>query len=416
MSGERLRTVLLAGLFVVTLVGALVNTIFGVTQDLPRFGPELTDNVVLAVSAAAVVYEWLIYRLIDRRLHAEKGVPAWAWYLNAFVEISIPTIAIYFVGWSTGDPVEALTSPFLILYFIFILLSVLRLRLGIGLFTGAAAAVQYIVLSVVLVDTFQVRGSIDASFLSQFYVERAIFFLLAGVGAGLVARELRRWMLDSFQAYEEGRRVVHMFGQYTSPEIARELLEHGWRIESQRKRVCVMFVDVRGFTAFAEQHTPEEVVNFLNRLLEFMIEEVNAHHGMIHQLLGDGFMAVFGAPVSREDDVVNAVAAARAILDRLEARVADGTLPPTEIGIGIHYGEAIIGPVGSSIHKEYKITGDVVNVAARLERLNKTYGSRILVSGPVWERIRDSTADPVTDRGTVEILGRMRPVEVYQLA
>ncbi len=215
-------------------------------------------------------------------------------------------------------------------------------------------------------------------------------------------------------AAERGR-ILQVFGQHTSPAIVEELLGQGAEVTSRRQRVCVMFLDLRGFVSFAEQAAPEEVVAYLNRVFEFMIEAVNRHHGIIHQLLGDGFMALFGAPLSRGNDSLNAVKAALAIVERVEREQAAGDLPPTRIGIGLHAGEVVAGTVGSHIHKEYKVTGDVVNLAARIEQLSKQFDARLLVSETVWreagaERLR---AEPL---GAIDVRGRAEPVRLFRLA
>ncbi len=119
-----------------------------------------------------------------------------------------------------------------------------------------------------------------------------------------------------------------------------------------------------------------------------MIEIVNRHHGVINKFLGDGFMAVFGAPLSEGDDCLNGVAAAKEILSRVEEEVSRGTVAPTTLGIGLHAGEAVTGSIGSSLRREYTVIGDVVNLAARIEKLNKKFGSQLLISEIVWQALR----------------------------
>ena len=102
---------------------------------------------------------------------------------------------------------------------------------------------------------------------------------------------------------------MSIFGQHVSPEVVDKLLNQNVEIESEIKHVCVMFLDIRNFTSFSENKSPVEVVNFLNTLFEFMIQIVNQNNGIINKFLGDGFMAVFGAPLSNGIDCVNAVQA-----------------------------------------------------------------------------------------------------------
>jgi adenylate cyclase len=222
-------------------------------------------------------------------------------------------------------------------------------------------------------------------------------------------------VVENARVREEHDRVRRVFGQHTAPAVVEELLGGETEVVPRRQRVCVLFLDVRDFTAFAEHAEPEAVLDYLNGLLWFMIEAVNRHHGIVHQLLGDGFMALFGAPVSRGNDCRNAVAAALEIVDRLRAAVEAGAVPSTEVGIGIHVGEAVAGLVGSKVHREYKVTGDVVNLAARIEGLNKELGSSVLISEPVWDALGADRPD-AESLGAVEVRGRQESVVLYRLA
>jgi class 3 adenylate cyclase len=222
-------------------------------------------------------------------------------------------------------------------------------------------------------------------------------------------------VVENARVREEHDRVRRVFGQHTAPEVVDELMDGAAEVAPRRQHACVMFLDVRGFTAFAERAEPEAVLDYLNGLLWFMIEAVNRHHGIIHQLLGDGFMALFGAPVARDTDCRDAVAAALEIVDRLGSAVAAGAVPPTEVGIGLHAGEVVAGLVGSRVHREYKVTGDVVNLAARIEGLNKEFDSSVLVSHAVWDALDDDRPEAEA-LGAVEIRGRREPVTLYRIA
>jgi adenylate cyclase len=186
-------------------------------------------------------------------------------------------------------------------------------------------------------------------------------------------------------------------------------------VKSELREVCVMFLDVRNFTAFSERKSPEEVVGYLNALFDFMIESVNAHHGIVNKFLGDGFMAVFGAPLRGDNDCKNAVEAALEIVSKLEALVAEGAIPATRVGIGIASGKALIGNVGSSERKEYTVIGDVVNVASRVEGLNKELGSQIVVTERVFEACGLDLPE-ATATAPLHVRGRKEPVSIFRLA
>ncbi|HWT02746.1 MAG TPA: adenylate/guanylate cyclase domain-containing protein, partial [Pyrinomonadaceae bacterium] len=247
------------------------------------------------------------------------------------------------------------------------------------------------------------------------HVLKGLLLLLAGVVTGFVTLQIKRRSLKTFEALEERNRISRTFGEYVSPAVMDKLLTLKPDLRSEKKNVCVMFLDIRNFTAFAEKRTPEEVVDYLESLFEFMVEIVNRHHGIVNKFLGDGFMAVFGAPLSQGSDCRNAVAAAREILSRLGEEVASGKVLPTTVGIGVHAGEAVTGSLGSSLRKEYTVVGDVVNLASRIEQLNKHFDAQFLISGAVWETLRDEleAAVPV---GDVQVRGRGALIPVYKLA
>jgi adenylate cyclase len=184
-----------------------------------------------------------------------------------------------------------------------------------------------------------------------------------------------------------------------------------------------MFLDIRGFSTYADQRPAAEVMDYLNTLFAPMIEAVNRHHGIVNKFLGDGFMAVFGAPLSGGEDSRNALAAAREILATVERLSAGGSIPPTRVGIGLHAGQVLTGNVGSARRKEYTVIGHVVNVAARVEQCNKQFDSQLLVSEDVYaEACRGPGAAELgcgpgaVDLGPVHVKGPEHPVRLYRLA
>jgi adenylate cyclase len=237
-----------------------------------------------------------------------------------------------------------------------------------------------------------------------------LFFLIGGGIAGLVAMQIKSGFLKSIETLEERKQLMNIFGQHVSPEVVDKLLNQNVDIESEIKHVCVMFLDIRNFTSFSENKSPVEVVNFLNTLFEFMIQIVNQNNGIINKFLGDGFMAVFGAPLSNGKDCVNAVQASIEILEKVKEYNETGKILPTKIGIGLHSGDAVTGNVGSDLRKEYTVIGDVVNLASRIEQLTKQYGEQILISEDVLQK---ANSFDYREIDTVRVKGRINPVKIY---
>lgn len=204
-------------------------------------------------------------------------------------------------------------------------------------------------------------------------------------------------------------KIVTLLKQQVSGDIATELL----RADSDKpaKRfVCVMFLDIRDFTPRAEKLSPEELIRFQNDTFGFMIDIVQQHHGNINQLLGDGFMATFGAPVSHGNDCQNAFHCSRKILEELDMRNAAHTTP-VRIGIGLHAGNVVTGNVGNDERKQYSVTGNPVIIASRVEQLNKKFGTKMIITEDVCNNLDEAFASP-QDFMEEKIKGRKESVKI----
>ena len=164
----------------------------------------------------------------------------------------------------------------------------------------------------------------------------------------------------------------------------------------EKRAVAILFSDIRSFTSISELNRPETMVAFLNRYFTAMVNVIKKHGGTIDKFIGDAIMALFGAPVSYEDNARRAVAAAYEMRELLPTvPLGDLVLPEGmtfNIGIGIHYGDVTVGSIGSADKTDYTVIGDSVNLASRLEGLTKTYGSQVLVSESVRLDVLESGA------------------------
>jgi adenylate cyclase len=247
-----------------------------------------------------------------------------------------------------------------------------------------------------------------------YHAARVGVLVMSGFAAGHVARHLQDRILHLLHTKKERDAIVDMFGQQVSQEIVEELLVKRDRLASERRPVCVMFLDVRDFTPFADSRSPEEVAGFLNTLFERMIAAVARHHGIINQFLGDGFMATFGAPVAVGNMCANAVNAGLEILDAVRLAAEEGHIPITRVGIGIHVGDAVTGNIGSALRNQYSITGGVVILASRIEQVAKQVGAQLLVSEEVL-RSSGISPDRATFAGPFAMKGTDRIVTLYSL-
>ncbi|MBU45386.1 MAG: adenylate cyclase [Spirochaetaceae bacterium] len=415
----RIIAYLLVALFLVVFVLATFTRSLIGSENLQYW----QLRYALFTLAAAIVYEIAAFMAFRYFLNRGTPVPMSHRFANAFIETSIPTFMILAFT-DLVYPLEALYSPPTYAYFFFIMLSTLRLQYRLSIFTGIVAAVQYAALVIYFqpeLSNYQVSANATletgvALAMPAFHIAKVFMFIAAGVVAGYVARELRQGFLESLGSVEERNRVIEMFGAHVSPEVVDKLLEQKTDLESETRHVCVMFLDIRNFTAFSEQRSPAEVVRYLNQVFDFMIDCVNNNRGIINKFLGDGFMAVFGAPISDGRDSRNALQAALDILEALDKWNSSGMIPETRIGIGLHAGDAVTGNVGSSRRKEYTIIGDTVNVASRLEQMNKKIGSRLLVSDTVRRDAEQAGLEfTYQEIDPIQVRGRQEPVPVFRL-
>jgi adenylate cyclase len=173
----------------------------------------------------------------------------------------------------------------------------------------------------------------------------------------------------------EREHLRDMFGRHVGKEVAEAAAGGDVELGGETRTVSVLFVDIVGSTTLAAERDPVEVVALLNRFFGVVVEEVDAHHGLVNKFIGDAVLAVFGAPNELEDHATKALAASRAIARRLEDEV-----PELEAGIGVATGEAVAGNVGQERRFEYTVIGDAVNSAARLTDLAKDVEGRLLVA------------------------------------
>jgi adenylate cyclase len=371
-------------------------------------------GAVAGMGLAVLIYESAVLARLTVLIRRGKRLPLPLRYINALIEASIPTI-VMLVAVDVTSPAFILYSPAAWGYFLFIVLATLRLDFWLCLFTGFVAAVEYGVVGTLLLNQPQTVPIDPVLTAPMNHGMRAGLLMLSGVAAGIVSLQIRRQFIRAMRSVEEQNRILGMFGQHVSPAVVDRLLSQEVELGGEVRHVCVMFLDIEGFTTFSENRKPEEVVEYLNSLFSFMIDAVNRHDGIVNKFLGDGFMAVFGAPITDASDCRNAVKASLEILERVDAMSAAGEIAPTRIRIGLHAGEAVTGNVGSLARKEYTIIGDVVNLASRLEQLNKQFGSRLLVSEMVTDRL-DSQPARAIPHGEVLVKGREQPIHVYELA
>ena len=415
LHSERRRVTIAAGLFI---LAACVYSFFAFVPGLLdlefRLRLQSQWSWMMALYGSMAAYEWALRVGIGWLIAHRRRPHNVHRYLNAFFEASIPTLMLFMAVPIMG-PRDALASPAFQLYFFFILLSILQLDLRLCLFTGLVAAVENLIFAYLVIGALEAEAQAAIWRTPVFHFNRSLILFVAGLVAGLLARQIRRQVEGSLRTVQERDQAVRIFGQYVSPQIAEKLLHQSIEIGGELRNVCVMFLDIRDFSSYAAAARPEAVMAYLNTLFDFMIDVVNKHQGIVNKFLGDGFMAVFGAPIDDADQCVHAVDAALEILQRLDQLNVTGKIHPTRVGLGLHMGEAVTGNVGSTERKEYTIIGAVVNLASRLEQATKEFQARLLISEEVRRNLSAALAG-VEDLGLVELKGQAKPVRIFKVA
>jgi adenylate cyclase len=214
------------------------------------------------------------------------------------------------------------------------------------------------------------------------------------------------------------RQVKKLFSRYVSKDVYEQLVANPSlaALGGARRHMTVLFSDIRGFTTMSEQGTPEDVVSQLNELFSRMVKVVFDHHGTVDKFVGDMIMALYGAPLDDDDHAEHAVQTALAMitaLQQMNREWAAAGRPQLDIGIGINTGDMIAGNVGSETIMSYTVIGDAVNLGARLESLNKEYGTRIIISDATRERLKGRY--DIHPLGEVIVKGKSTSVAIYEV-
>jgi adenylate cyclase len=225
--------------------------------------------------------------------------------------------------------------------------------------------------------------------------------LKARIGASLEKKRLR----------DQEKALVRRFA---TSEVAEDLLQSGFTLGGKRIKASVLFSDIRGFTALVESQGPEETIDLLNTYYMLMFDAIGGHGGVVNQMIGDGLMALFGAPLPLDNCAGNAVAAALEMVELIQQfnlERSTARKPPIRIGIGVATGDVVAGYTGTQQRATYTCIGDTVNLAARLEAHTKVAGCGILIDDTTQRALNGSV--PMQPLGEVPFKGKAAAVEIF---
>ncbi len=222
-----------------------------------------------------------------------------------------------------------------------------------------------------------------------------------------------------FTAEAEKRQIKSAFQHYVPTQVVEQIMENidNLSLGGEKRELTVLFSDIRGFTTIAETLGPEELVKLLNVYLTQMTDKVFKHNGLLDKYIGDAIMAVYGAPIHHPE---HAKLACRTALEMMQAMQSlqdewkKSGFPSVDIGIGINTGAMVVGNMGSKSRFDYTVIGDAVNLGSRIESLNKTYGTHILMSEFTYRQVRDEFPH-IREIDFTQVKGRQEIVRIYEL-
>lgn len=212
------------------------------------------------------------------------------------------------------------------------------------------------------------------------------------------------------------RRIRSAFSQYVGVEVLDRVLQEGSDLGGELRTVSVVMSDVRNFTTLSEALPPVRVSEIMNEYFAAMVDVIMNHSGLVSDFIGDGILAIFGAPLHDRDHAWHAVETAhgmQAALRRLNQQWAREGRPPLAMGVAVNTGEVFAGNMGSPRKKKYSVLGDTVNTVARMEGLNRDLGTEILISASTLAMVKDRVR--IRDRGEVMVKGKTQPVAIFEL-
>jgi len=410
VKSEYQRTKLIMVVFSAGLLMVVVNFFLMDSAIMEVYGG--VDNYFLTVwwLLGFMAYEFTVLLKLKRWKQKHERMTRPFLLLHSLIEISFPSVLIFY-NVNVKGMLVFIDSPIFLVYFIFIILAILHLDRKLTVLTAVVGAFQYMAI-VAYGFHWAPPSHLQPAMPENTFYLRGVLIVIAGATAGFVANELRKRIQAAFVLENARTDIENLFGQQVSKEIVRTLVED--RGTARRLEATVLALDIRNFSVFAQNHSPDEIIDYQNKLFGPIIDIINQHQGVVNQILGDGIMATFGTPVANPLHADMAFQSSLTIREKVRALSAEGVIPHTRLGMGLHTGDIITGNIGNESRKQYSISGSAVIVAFRVEQLNKELDSEILITEEVRKRVAVGKAR-LHPHGLRTIKGFGTTVEVFQV-
>lgn len=375
-------------------------------EDLARFSWISYWTFLYLIFAAGSMY------YVKKRIIEQAPIHKLYKLVSLIFESALPSLLIFIIIQGTKEAVF-LDSPAIFGYFPIILISALHLDFKWSLLSGSIAGLSYGLNVYYAANYLPVENLHFLSLPIMTYYSRAAMLMLVGVCAGFVGHILKGKIISSTQLLLDKTEVETLFSQQVSKPIMDTLIKEN--NGSKKQEATILFLDIEDFSHFAQSHEPEEVIAFQNKFFAPVIDMINKHNGVVHQMMGDGLMASFGTPYPDDNHADSGFNASRDIFAYLQNdRSFDNSELAIYIRIGLHSGTIISGNVGNEKRKQFSITGTPIIIAARLEQLNKKYNSRFLTTMDVLDKMNHNDFEYI-NHGEVQVKGIDEKVRVVEI-
>ncbi|MCX7724667.1 MAG: adenylate/guanylate cyclase domain-containing protein [Thermodesulfovibrio sp.] len=298
-----------------------------------------------------------------------------------------------------------------------ILLDILFIAIPVLLLSLFLAKTSKTILSLFIFFGFSLLTFFSSFFIFKaFFLNLSIIYPFLSLCLSYLASEAYRNLIIE----KKSRFIKKAFSSYIAPELVEIIIKNPDKLKlgGEKKVITVLFSDIRGFTTISESLNPEQLVTLLNNYLDPMTKIVLKHRGMLDKYIGDAIMAVYNAPVDLREHAKEAILTALEMLKELKTlneKFEDMGFPKIEIGVGINTGEAITGNMGTEKRFDYTAIGDTVNLASRLEGLNKFYGTKIIISENTFNAIENKEGLFIRELDLIRVKGKKEPVKIYEV-
>jgi adenylate cyclase len=369
-----------------------------------------------------VLAGYVLFTLIRLNLAYRRRLANWLLYLSVIMDMALLLGLIWTFHLKYDQPASFyLKVPTLLYVFIFISLRALRFEVRYVLIAGGVAALGWLLMVLYVVSIDPADPMITRSYVEYMTsnsvllgaeFDKVISILMVTAILAVAIARARRLLVESVVESSAAREL----SKFVPDEVARQAKAGEERMQAGQGEVreaTILFTDIEGFTTISETMTPTELIATLNDYFAVVSKPINEHGGVINQFQGDAILATFNLPETLPDHAAHAVRAALAMQEALKCtQFGDGIVLRSRIGI--NSGEIVGGLVGTGDRLGYTVHGDDVNLAARLEQLNKEHGTRIIVSGRTCE-LAGPAQFPFKKLGSTTVRGRRTPVVIYTL-